>query len=255
MTQSVPADYGAAFTAQVGKLVKEARKRAGISAQRLADACTEQGVPLTRSIIASLELGRRNAISVAELFAIAHVLEIPPVTLLFPITTAPFDDCVTRPNTDQHATYGLAWVTGQLKGQPSGTSGEPSKLELAAFQQWRLVKDLNRFRDEATNASRSVLNLRMIAEGDPVGSSAEDASKRELVSFAAFGLMDLYEAWGDLVSAGVKMPALSDYFPAITEVPELATRIATTSTDDSTAWTAKRLRVDAEANLKRSDSQ
>lgn len=60
------------------------REFRGMSAQQLADACTEEGMPIQRSVIANFENGRRSSISVAELLVFAHVLGIPPVSLICP---------------------------------------------------------------------------------------------------------------------------------------------------------------------------
>lgn len=55
-----------------------------MSAQRLADRCGELGVPISRSILADLENGRRGNISVAELIVLARALDVAPFDLLTP---------------------------------------------------------------------------------------------------------------------------------------------------------------------------
>jgi hypothetical protein len=59
-----------------------------MSAQRLADRCAELGYPVPRNVIANLESGRKDSVSVAELLVVAEALEVPPVLLLFPVGRA-----------------------------------------------------------------------------------------------------------------------------------------------------------------------
>lgn len=71
------------MTDQVGTMVRRRRDALGLSAQALADACTELGYPMARNSVANLENGRRSEVSVAELVIMAEVLKLPPVELLF----------------------------------------------------------------------------------------------------------------------------------------------------------------------------
>lgn len=53
-----------------------------MSQQALADACAKQGVPMSRSMLANLEGGRRDVVSVDELLAFAQALDCHPSELL-----------------------------------------------------------------------------------------------------------------------------------------------------------------------------
>lgn len=55
--------------------VRARRKALGLSAERLAQICTKQGYPLSRSTLANLESGRRDDIGLAELTAFARALK------------------------------------------------------------------------------------------------------------------------------------------------------------------------------------
>jgi transcriptional regulator with XRE-family HTH domain len=55
-----------------------------MSAEQLAAAVTGLGLPYTRAQVTNLEAGRRNSITVGEVLAIAAVLEVPPLLLIFP---------------------------------------------------------------------------------------------------------------------------------------------------------------------------
>lgn len=72
-------------TRVVAQRVREVRERRRMSASRLAEEMTRVGVPWDRGTVAKLETGRRANVSVAELLALADVLNIAPVHLLIPL--------------------------------------------------------------------------------------------------------------------------------------------------------------------------
>jgi transcriptional regulator with XRE-family HTH domain len=74
-------------TQAVAKRIRAVRERRRMTAAKLAAEMTRVGIPWNRSIVAKLESGRRPNVSVAELFALASVLDVAPVHLL-----VPFDD-------------------------------------------------------------------------------------------------------------------------------------------------------------------
>ncbi len=96
----------------VAQQVRRARKRRGWSAQRLAEELQGVGLPWDRTIIANLENGRRNAVSVEELLALSYVLAVPPVLMLVPLGEA--DTVNITP--DLAVPPGLAhrWVLGDV---------------------------------------------------------------------------------------------------------------------------------------------
>jgi hypothetical protein len=55
-----------------------------MSAQKLADRCSELGLSVPRAVIANLENGHRDSVTVAELLVLAAALEVPPAELFFP---------------------------------------------------------------------------------------------------------------------------------------------------------------------------
>lgn len=64
--------------------VRELRRNRGMSAQALSERMNAVGVPWDRHIVANLETGRRAAVTVEELLALAYVLEVAPVHLIVP---------------------------------------------------------------------------------------------------------------------------------------------------------------------------
>src|SRR5512132_1898192 len=65
--------------------VRELRRRRGLSAAQLAERLRQVGLDWDRSIVANLENGRRASLDVAELLALALVLDVAPVHLLIPL--------------------------------------------------------------------------------------------------------------------------------------------------------------------------
>lgn len=64
--------------------IRRYRRQRRMSAQQLADACSEYGLSLHRSVIANLESGRRPTLSLVEILVIARILGVPPIQLIFP---------------------------------------------------------------------------------------------------------------------------------------------------------------------------
>lgn len=62
--------------------VRRLRTERGWSAATLSSAISDLGVPMTRSLLANIEAGRRGYISVDELMAFAVALEVTAVDLL-----------------------------------------------------------------------------------------------------------------------------------------------------------------------------
>jgi transcriptional regulator with XRE-family HTH domain len=74
-------------TQAVAKRVREVRERRRMTAAKLAAEMTRVGIGWDRNTVTKLETGRRANVSVAELLALASVLDVAPVHLL-----VPFDD-------------------------------------------------------------------------------------------------------------------------------------------------------------------
>jgi transcriptional regulator with XRE-family HTH domain len=108
-------------TAVIAKRVRELRARRGWSAQRLADELNAVGVSWDRSIVANLENGRRQTVSVEEWLALSYVLDVAPINLLVPVRDNRSFAVVPEPRIDdEHARDGVVlagdarqWVVGK----------------------------------------------------------------------------------------------------------------------------------------------
>jgi transcriptional regulator with XRE-family HTH domain len=83
-------------SAKVIEKLRVARQANSVSARALAEAMTEAGYPIQRSVIANLESGRRAEVSVDHLVIAARALGIDAAILLREIT-APCPRCDGTP--------------------------------------------------------------------------------------------------------------------------------------------------------------
>ncbi|MFC4608808.1 helix-turn-helix domain-containing protein [Streptomyces maoxianensis] len=100
-------------TGTIAKRVKEVRKGRGLTAEQLAVRLAEQGFRWDRYTVTKLETGKRQNVTVAELFALGTALNVAPVNLLVPTSGDENDYQVTPAKT---ATVGdvREWVRGRI---------------------------------------------------------------------------------------------------------------------------------------------
>jgi transcriptional regulator with XRE-family HTH domain len=60
-------------------------RRPRMSMQQLADRTDELGMPIPQSVLANLESGRRDTVSVAEVLVLAAALNVAPIDLICPV--------------------------------------------------------------------------------------------------------------------------------------------------------------------------
>ncbi|MEU5195221.1 helix-turn-helix transcriptional regulator [Streptomyces scabiei] len=111
--QDAEKDFNARVAGRVGKQVALAREGAAgrkMTAQALADRCAQLGHPLDRSVIAKLEKGIRQTITVAELLVLAEALGVPPIELLFPLAEA---DVEALPGASRSTWAAAQWFMGE----------------------------------------------------------------------------------------------------------------------------------------------
>lgn len=74
--------WPAKLTGMVAQHLRRWREELGLSAQQLADRTRVLGFHVPRSVIANLENGRRETLSIAEFLVLAAALDVPPVLLI-----------------------------------------------------------------------------------------------------------------------------------------------------------------------------
>lgn len=160
-------DWKARFAQSVAEQVRRLRLDAGLSVQRVADLCTEKyGVPMKRSVLANFEGGRRPALSVVELIALARILEVPPVQLLFPVGRKPTMEAFPGEAVDTW--LALKWFTGEQAYVPH--EPDSNLLELQA------IRDVDLFRkhDAAAGAVRGARGTILALLPSIPGEGSED---------------------------------------------------------------------------------
>jgi transcriptional regulator with XRE-family HTH domain len=78
-------DWSVRVARDIGKRVKHYRGRADLTASMLSERCGQLGLPIDRNVIAKLENGHRNSVTVDEVCVVAAALGVPPVLLLFDV--------------------------------------------------------------------------------------------------------------------------------------------------------------------------
>ena len=103
-------DWPARLAEQIGQEIAHQRDKRGMTAQALAERCAELGLPMDRAVIAKLEKGRRQTITVGELLVFARALRIPPLLLVCPLGR--LDSMEANPGVTASVWAVLKWFTG-----------------------------------------------------------------------------------------------------------------------------------------------
>jgi len=124
-------------TRTVAREVRRHRDRRKMSAQQLADRTAELGMPIPRAVLANLESGRRDVVTVAEVLVLAAALGVTPTELFCPVG---FDEEIELlPGRAADPLSGSQWINGQLALDLNGPelgfqlppAGEESNAQLA----------------------------------------------------------------------------------------------------------------------------
>jgi transcriptional regulator with XRE-family HTH domain len=120
--------WGDAVVTRIAAEIRRHRTARGMTGQALADACEALGHPLPRTTLANLESGRRASLDVTELLVLAQALDIPAISLLFPLGHTP--TVPTRPgeHQDTDTWQALALFTGETPLTTPAPPGTPRAL-------------------------------------------------------------------------------------------------------------------------------
>lgn len=136
MTQSTrrktvePSPWAKGMADRVGQAVRARRTELKMSAQALADRCSEIGYPIVRNTVANLENGRKNEVSLAEVMILAEALRVPPVQLIYP--NVPEGETEYLPGRTTLSWHALKWFTGEtpFRGQLAAEDAPEYHLSL-----------------------------------------------------------------------------------------------------------------------------
>lgn len=96
--------------ATIAQRVKELRGRRGWTAAHLGTVLGKHGISWDRFTVANLESGKRQNVTVQELFALALALDVSPTNLLVPLDDRAYQLTPTR---TESADLVRAWVRGE----------------------------------------------------------------------------------------------------------------------------------------------
>lgn len=147
------------FAEAIGKRVAHFREQATdekgrrMSAQALADRCAKLGHRLDRSVIAKLERGLRQTVTVADVIVLARALNVPPLLLVLPVGQEEMTEVL--PGHDAPTWPAATWFTGEAPfpgSDPSvyviGEDDQPDPGFDAGAAPLRLFRDHARYLEE-----------------------------------------------------------------------------------------------------------
>lgn len=126
--QATDRDWQARLAAHVGVRVRELRTAKRLSAQDVANLCTERlGFKLLRTTLANLEAGTRKSVTLGEVIALSEALDTSPAALLFPLTRGRSVEYLPD---EMHPAW-AAWdrFTSPIFATFGNTEGVPSDLD------------------------------------------------------------------------------------------------------------------------------
>jgi transcriptional regulator with XRE-family HTH domain len=181
-----------------------------MSTQQLADRTAELGMLIPRSVLANLESGRRETVSVAEVLVLAAALDVAPIELVCPVG---FDKQTEMlPDRMMEPFAAMRWFTGELKLDITGGVTElrdPAPLERSSTSILEHYNNLiERLREREANALR--------AAADAAAESADKSSAGEIARLHMQNLEDyrffmrepLRRARADIRERGMHVPDL-----------------------------------------------
>jgi transcriptional regulator with XRE-family HTH domain len=179
--------WAARVTGAIAAEIRQRRKARGMSAEDLAAACADVGMPIPRSTLADLENGRRASISVAEWLAIAAALDVPPVMLLCPVGSA--ETAEVLPGTDAPAFRAAQWVAGEAPLRHPGradvlTDWRPAAGPGAPLLAYRLNDAAARDQLNAAGRARRYQDLAAGAATEGERAAYEAAAQAQLAAAA-----------------------------------------------------------------------
>jgi transcriptional regulator with XRE-family HTH domain len=221
-------EWAAQIAKQVGQGVAHYRGQARdsrggkLTAQALADRCAGLGLPMDRTVIAKLEKGTRQTITVGELIVLSRALNIPPVQLLFPIGRE--TETEVFPGESVDTWEALKWFTGEQELIPTSPLDNETKTQDAEGVRFfrehdRLVDDWWDYRKRlsiiADTKRESLRRFRSEADPDAVDEHMMQLTSQRLREIEA----DLRELREEMQSAGYAPPEIGPSTSFLADLP------------------------------------
>lgn len=196
---------------QVGEAIEHYRRKRDLTAAQLAERVWGPGQPPgRRMVIVNLENGRREAVSVAEVLAIASALRVPPLVLVLPVGRE--GAVLLGPNLAAPTPKAVEWFVGDLDG-PNGTR-RPSRDELGQDELLDAVEYSRRYRQiEELHRGLSAVRERMAEDPESLTGYSLADTERTLAE-AKRALRDMRRI---MSAKGQALPWLPDYLADLDE--------------------------------------
>jgi len=174
-----------------------------MSAQQLSDRTGELGMQIPRSVLANLESGRRETVTLPELLILAAALQVAPIELICPVG---YDEQIEiLPGRTMDPLSASRWVDGELVLEVTATktslrppaAGEESSTRLLE-QHAGLVEEVEVHDAEADRAAADLagisagvdLSTSLLRQAEEDGSSAEFINKLQAEAQTALAARD-----------------------------------------------------------------
>lgn len=133
------------------------RDERGYSAEELARRVNALGIDMNRAIVANIEHGRRDRISIEELFAFSIALDVSPIMLCLPLQQG--GDVAVTPNVVVGRWLAYDWLTGvvPIRGSDVARHFHTTRQPIDAYLSFADA------REQARAASRQYHNRDQIA--------------------------------------------------------------------------------------------
>lgn len=123
----------------IGRRVRHYRSQLGLSVQQLSDAVEKLGVSIQRPVLSNLENGRRHTISGAEIMALAKVLGVHPIQLVFPVGDSPTVEVLPGQVVDTWRA--TKWFTGESPFPGDDNDEDHAASAVALYRQHEQAVD------------------------------------------------------------------------------------------------------------------
>lgn len=187
-----------------------------MSAQQLADQCKELGLTLNRQLISNLENGRRDSVSVAELFVLAKALNVPPLLLTVPLGHEPTTEIL--PGRVGDTWLAAKWITGEGRPIPAPVLDDSLQPQDLFRMHDHFEREIIAARLSADNARRMASQATTDAEREAHLRTAEAYDIRERQAAGALAALRKFMRTRDLV-----IPPLRSDWPALAGIAEQET--------------------------------
>jgi transcriptional regulator with XRE-family HTH domain len=195
--------------------IRRYRHERGMSAQKLANECERLGFPIPRNVLANLEHGRREAVSVAELLVLAAALRIPPVLLVVPVARQESTEML--PGMETPTWHAALWWRGDLVLEDLGEG----PVLVPGITQRTAIDWVEAHQDLVERWSTADRIARDAAHDMHAGSSSEQDLSRKVFEAERQNLdhftMDLVKMRAEMRARALTPPALPQELPPLTD--------------------------------------